>query len=96
MNRARFSIIYCNYGLFAQQVVSELGSIFRSTITVNIASTKNEVNMFNAKNNFSPSQRRMKNLLIFSKESTKHYWERRKTPKKLTILSARERVTSCG
>jgi hypothetical protein len=49
---------------FAQQVVLELGSVFRLTITVNMASKKYEVEKFNGKNNFSLWQRMMRDLLI--------------------------------
>jgi hypothetical protein len=46
------------------QVVLEPSSVFRLTITVNMANTKYEVKKFNGKNNFYLWRRSMKDLLI--------------------------------
>lgn len=45
-------------------MISELGLVFKLKITVNMASTKYEVEKFNSNNNFSLYQRKMKDLLI--------------------------------
>jgi hypothetical protein len=50
--------------LLQPQVVLEPSSVFRLTITVNMANTKYEVKKFNGKNNFYLWRRSMKDLLI--------------------------------
>jgi len=62
-------------------------SVFKFTITVNIISTKYEVEKFNCNNNFSLWQRKMKNILIQQAIYKTLFWEKRRNLRRWTMMS---------